>query len=544
MYFFVDIQWYFLASIVMLTLAASDYSCPTWFFYSNTTQQCECGFESAYIHCDQQTMKVQMKVGYCVTYSGYDGVFYSGECPFFYKANNSDRLFSELPSDPELLEDAMCGTYNRKGFLCAECIDGYGPAVYSLDRACADCSKSSVVSGICLYFLVACLPITVFFICVVVFRLNITSGPMLGYVLFCQGFTVAIERYMNIYFHIQSSISTPLRPFWKIFLTIFETWNMRFMRPLIKPFCMSSKLSGIHVVLLSLVPNIVIFVLIIITFSLTALHARNNRTVVLLWWPFKTLLKKTNINISTDAVIQAFATLILISSSINNITIYALFESVNTMLSTNYTLYKTVLYFDASVEQFSSTIIYSLFTASVLCIFFIILPSILLLVYPTRIYQYLSRFISTRKQLAIMTFAETLNNCFKDGLNGTRDYRPFSGIMLIFNPLSAMWCWVIDITIASGYQYSICAFVYFSLLALVVSYIKPLKSVVANMSFSFYLTLYGASILALYYWQQKVESDFHGFVFLLIAFAAQIPVVIWVGYNMIHCALRKLKRFS
>ena len=544
MYFFVDIQWYFLASIVMLTLAASDYSCPTWFFYSNTTQQCECGFESDSIHCDQQTMKVQMRVGYCVTYSGYDGVFYSGECPFFYKANYSDGLFSELPSDPELLEDAMCGTYNRKGFQCAECIDGYGPAVYSLDRACADCSKSSVVSGICLYFVVACLPITVFFICLVVFRLNITSGPMLGYVLFCQGFTVAIERYMNIYFHIQSSISTPLRPFGKIFLTIFETWNMRFMRPLIKPFCMSSKLSGIHVVLLSLVPNIVIFVLIIITFSLTALHARNNRTVVLLWWPFKTLLKKTNINISTDAVIQAFATVILISSSINNITIYALVESVNTMLSTNYTLYKTVLYFDASVEQFSSTNIYSLFTASALCIFFTIPPSILLLVYPTRIYQYLSRFISTRKQLAIMTFAETLNNCFKDGLNGTRDYRPFSGIMLIFNPLSAMWCWVIGITIASGYQYSICAFFYFSLLALVVSYMKPLKSVVANMSFSFYLTLYGASILALYYWQHKMESDFHGFVFLLIVFTAQIPVVIWVGYNTIHCVLRKLNRFS
>ena len=146
----------------MLTLAASDYSCSTWFFYSNTTQQCECGYKSSSIHCDQQKMKVQMKVGYCITYSEYDGVFYSGICPLLYKANNSDRLFSELPSDPELLKDAMCGTYNRKGFQCAECIDGYGPAVYSLDRACADCSKSSVVSGICLYFVVACLPITVF----------------------------------------------------------------------------------------------------------------------------------------------------------------------------------------------------------------------------------------------------------------------------------------------------------------------------------------------------------------------------------------------
>ena len=95
---------------VVLMLVASDYSCPTWFFYSNTTQQCECGYKSTSIHCDQQKMKVQMKVGYCVTYSGYDGVFYGSDCPFLYKANNSDRLFSELPSDPELLEDAKCGT--------------------------------------------------------------------------------------------------------------------------------------------------------------------------------------------------------------------------------------------------------------------------------------------------------------------------------------------------------------------------------------------------------------------------------------------------
>ena len=171
-------------------------------------------------------MMVQMKVGYCVTYSGYDGVLYGSDCPLLYKANNSDRLLPELPSDPELLEDAMCGTYNRKGFQCAECIDGYGPAVYSLDRACSDCSKSSVVSGICLYFVVASLPITVFFIRV---PLNITSGPMLGYVLFCQGFAVAIEHYINTYFYIESSISTPLRQFLKLFFVLFETWNMRLL---------------------------------------------------------------------------------------------------------------------------------------------------------------------------------------------------------------------------------------------------------------------------------------------------------------------------
>ena len=527
---------------VMLTLAARDYSCPTWFFYSNTSQKCECGFESATIHCDQQTMKVQMKVGYCVTYSGYDGVFYGSACPFLYKANNSDRLFSELPFDPELLEDAMCGTYNRKGFQCAECIDGYGPAVYSLDRACADCSKSSVVSGICLYFVVACLPITVFFICVVVFRLNIMSGPMLGYVLFCQGFAVAIEHYISTYFYIQSNITTPLRPFVKLLLILFETWNMRFLRTLIGPFCMSSKLDNIHVILLSLIPNLFIIFLVILSLSLIELHARNCGIISLLCKPFIYLLKKTNTTtITSDAIIQAFATFTLLSSTMNIFTIYALTERVTVWFSNNSSTYKIVLFFDSSVELLSSTHIYCLLIASLQCIIFVLLPSVMLLVYPTRIYQYFSKFISSRNQLAIMIFAEALNNCFKDGLNGTRDYRSFAGFMLLCFPLSGVWGWFLQIAIG-GYEDDLCLFFNFTFLALFVAYLRPLKSVVANMSLSFYMTLYGVCCLAHYHWEHKVASDDpekNELVIFLIILSAQIPAVIWTGYNLIYFILRK-----
>ena len=527
---------------VMLMLAASDYSCPTWFFYSNTTQQCECGFETHLIHCDQQTMKVHIKVGYCVTYSGYDGVFYGSNCPLLYKANNSDRLFSELPSDPELLEDAMCGTYNRKGVQCAECIDGYGPAVYSLDRACADCSKSSVVSGICLYFVVACLPITVFFICVVVFRLNITSGPMLGYVLFCQGFSDAIEHYISTYFHIQSKISTPLRPFGKLFLVLFETWNMRFLRPLIGPFCMSSKLDNIHVILLSLIPNLFISFLVILSLLLIELHARNCRIISLICGPFKYLLKKTNTTMCTsDAVIQAFATFTLLSSAVNVFTLYALTEGAVVWFSNNSSNYKTVLFFDPNVELFSSTHIYCLLIASLQCIIFVLLPSVVLLVYPTRIYRYFSKFISARKRLAIMIFVEALNNCFKDGLNGTRDYRSFAGFLLLCFPLSGVWGWFIQKTIG-GYEDDVCLFFNFAFLSLFVAYLRPLKSVVANMSLSFYMTLYGVCCLVLYHWQHKVgryNSETNEFVFILIILSAQIPVAIWAGYNLLYFILKK-----
>ena len=58
--------------------------------------------------------------------------------------------------------------------------------MYAFDRKCVDCSKFSMSSAICLYLLVEFVPVLLFFLCMTVFRLDHTSGPMLGYVGFCQ----------------------------------------------------------------------------------------------------------------------------------------------------------------------------------------------------------------------------------------------------------------------------------------------------------------------------------------------------------------------
>ena len=155
--------------------------------------------------------------------------------------------------------------------------------------------------------------------------------------------------------------------------------------------------------------------------------------------------------------------------------IYGLTEVVNVWLSNNSSNYKTVLFFDSSVELFSSTHIYCLLKASLQCLIFVLLPSVMLLVYPTRIYQYFSKFISSRKRLSITIFAEALNNCFKDGLNGTRDYRSFVGFLLLCFPLSGLWGWSILMTLG-GYEDDVCLFFHFTFLALFVAYSRPLKS--------------------------------------------------------------------
>ena len=203
--------WYFIfvVHVHFSSVAASNTSCPTWFYFNNTSQQCECGKTSEGIQCNQQEKKVEIEVGACVTYTGQEGLFYFGGCPFVPTKNNTSRTFSVLPTDPDLLNDAMCGPYNREGLLCGRCIDGYGPAVFSFDRKCANCSEHSTGYAITLYLSLKFIPITLFFMCVLFFRINITSGPLLGYVIFCQLNNIVVQSELYLYEYIISHVSKP-----------------------------------------------------------------------------------------------------------------------------------------------------------------------------------------------------------------------------------------------------------------------------------------------------------------------------------------------
>ncbi|CAI8016073.1 hypothetical protein GBAR_LOCUS9895, partial [Geodia barretti] len=102
---------------------------------------------------------------------------------------------------------------------------------------------------------------------------------------------------------------------------------------------------------------------------------------------------------------------------------------------------------------------------------------LLLIIYPTRLYRSLSQFISARKQLAITSFVESLNGCFKDGLNGTRDYRAYAGLVMLF----PLWILVVSyLPFCSGLSLKIRSCYVFSLLSLLISYKRPFKSTVTN----------------------------------------------------------------
>ena len=519
--------------LLLGSVLATNTSCPTWFYYDNTTQQCHCG---SGLFCSSE--KVEIGYGTCATSAGEEDQYYIGKCPFRHTVNNTKQIYSEMPSDPGLLDDVMCGSYNRKGLLCGECIDGYGPTADVLDLKCVNCSKLSEYFSIPQYLVLQLFPVTLFFLAVALFKFNITSGPLLGYVIFCQVYLLSIKQNDYIYEYIQYHVSPHLQVMFKISLTLSQFWSLQYVIPAVPPFCISEKLSDTHIHLLNLVPATFPILLLIVIFIFAYLHAKNCKVIHSLWKQFTIILDKMGIKpVTGDAVIHAFASFIFLS----NVAVYATIVSlisIEAIRREDSTTYRHSVYHDPTLEWLSYQHVKYLLIALVPFVFLTVIPSVFHIIYPTRIYGYLSRYISGRKRLAITAFAEALQVCFKDGLNGTRDYRALAGLMqlylIIFVVSRELILKRVGISTEADTIYAVVT-------CYIITYIQPCKSAIANISLSLNLFLLGCIHVMRYWWKNdfSTPTETLKIATILIPLMSHILVFVWAGYKLTSYIMRR-----
>ena len=152
---------------------------------------------------------------------------------------------------------------------------------------------------------------------------------------------------------------------------------------------------------------------------------------------------------NTNAVIHAFATFVLVSSTANVYNLYLMMRGTYVRTSIDGKVHSIRLYFDPTISYLSQEYLLYLSLPVVISILLVLVPSLLLCVYPTRVYTKLSQCVSARVRLAITAFAEALHCCFKDGLNGTRDYRASAGLVILLFP--AVMLVVVVVHIATIY---------------------------------------------------------------------------------------------
>ena len=411
------------------------FNCPTWTYPNLTSSQheCVCGDRvNGGVVCNEHTKEVVVTSYYCMSYDEKENMMEVGYCP--YKHYNS----SQHPISSNPLKVEMCSRYHRKGRLCGECDDNYTLPLYSYDPGCVKCDNGVWYNWF-IYIAAAFLPLTVFYIIVLIFRISVTSPTLNGFVLFSQVVaTPAILRtiYSNNLQRMQRDISNFGQNAVDIFISIYAVWNLDFMRSYYSSLCVHTRLRTFQVLALDYAVAVYPLLLILITFILVKLHD-NFSLVVSLWRPFyKCLfLFRRQFNIRSSLV-NALATFIVLSYiKILNVSFDLLRPS------TVYNVYgervNVYLFYDGTVKMTSRDYLPYLLLAIVMLLVFNILPLILLTLYPMQCFQkFLSRCcLSINTKLALQAFMDAFQGCFKESAHDCRYFAALYVALRFVHPL-------------------------------------------------------------------------------------------------------------
>ena len=267
---------------------------------------------------ESECANLKINYGECTNYNEMTKVRYEGYCPYIFKfdhmiTSHTGNIAFNVSSCSQLNE-VMCGQLKREGLLCSKCKKEYGPDLYSRKSNCVRCSEKTLWMWI-LYLAVLLTPLTIFFLIVIIFNVRATSPPFTAFVLYCIIFTIMYK--MNPYPFTRMYIDNYINPCaYKLVFTVIDIWSLDFFRHLVPPFCVSSSLSNTHVLMLELLPPFYILVLIVLTYVLIELHARNVCVIVQLWRPFHKCVAKLRRSYDPKAsIFNAFATFTLLSFS-------------------------------------------------------------------------------------------------------------------------------------------------------------------------------------------------------------------------------------
>ena len=383
------------------------------------------------------TDKFTVTVGYCISCNQTRGLISTGPSPYRFmdleliSVEGNNFVILNI-SSCSMLNDAMCGQLNREGLLCSKCKAGYGPALYSRTWKCEKCNNRRYLMWT-LYLFLELTPLTVFFIIVIIFNIRATSPPFTAYILYCRFFTNLFNS--SVFFN--TYIIKLVHPVvYESVFTMIDVWSLDFFRHIIPPFCVDERLTNIHVLLIELLPPLYLLLLILLTYMCIELHARNFYVVVKLWKPFNRCVAKVRRSYDPKAsIFNAFSASILLSccnisficyNLVYSIEIEQFFFNSSEPLPIEYQL----SYYEPD-KPIKQQMVYfvPLFALTLLLV---VIPILVLLLYPVRLFRKFILFICCKDLRCVQSFVDTFQGHYKDGTNGTRDYRALASLSLIF----------------------------------------------------------------------------------------------------------------
>ena len=399
--------------------------CPTWMFHNLSTpnQTCHCGSSLNHtVSCNSTTKQIRLLDSYCMTHDQYTGAVV-GECLLgcYYRSltDNSDTIHYKVPSNISQLNDMMCGPFNRTGQLCGQCKEGLSPTVYSYNFNCKNCTESQVKNWMT-YIAVAFLPLTLFYLFVVIFKFNANAPHLNGFIFVSQILSNSANlRVGNLLIAKHEQLQIPV----KVVASMYGIWSLDFFREFYPDICLDvSTLTT-----LAIDYAVAFYPLLLIGFSYFAikLHSRDFKPCVVLGKPF--LWCASHLNKPEDmnrSMIDVFATFLHLSYArvmtvSFDLLLYTRVRNINGTEIGHY------LYYAPTVEYFQSNHLPYAITALFVAVCISTLPFCVLLFYPMQSFQKCLNYFKYRHQ-GLHIFADSFHGCYKDGTNGTKDCRYFA----------------------------------------------------------------------------------------------------------------------
>ena len=359
-------------------------SCPPWSFCENG-KNFVCPQQYGYIlKCDMNpnvTKKLLIMDCNCITYDKKQKIFEFGLC--FY--NCAIDIYHSMPENQSEWNQFLCGPYERSGSLCGKCDEDLNlyHRAYSFDMSCIQCTPTKVEW--LKYLIAAYFPLTVFCFIILLFKINISSSQIQGYILYCQ--FVSISAFSRGLFNV-SHKNYVLSQITKFLITLYGVWNLDFFRMYYPGFCLQTGTLAS----LSLDFGVAVYplVLMALTYGLVRLHDKNVKLLVTLWNPFQIFfgIFQNKWEIRTS-IIDSFSTFFFLSSMKILSVCFDIIVPVKVYQFTDARIINHTwrLYYDATVPYFEGSNFYYGLLALLAFFPFVLLPVLILLLYPFRPFQ-------------------------------------------------------------------------------------------------------------------------------------------------------------
>ena len=406
-------------------------NCPLW--HIRKVDKCECGaILYGVVLCDE-TASITVSIGHCITWDNESHRAVLQRCPLSHKVICPKyRIFAptKIPTNVSgaELNDITCEIYNRQGTRCEHCKNGYGPAPFSDGFTCADCSKHRHLWIVNLLFQLSM--VTVMYLIVVLFQIKGTSSPLNVIITYSQLCVCPISVSAGVRVRLSCFLGPILST---AVLTIIGLTNLDFFRFVVPPMCISTSLKSIDILLFDYIIAFYPIVLTLILYICITLHDRNYRIAVYITIPVKRFFRmfKENWNPKTT-ILNTCITFILLAYSKFLFTSINLLFGVKTYYSDrNIVPNSTVLLYDPRINFFHSQHIpYAVFALFIIVVF-VLLPPLLLLLYPTRLFKKCLNCCGLRRWDILQVVVDIFQGWYKDGTEGTRDFRAVSALYLL-----------------------------------------------------------------------------------------------------------------